>query len=93
MDVSPIPLPYGKSYHLFLSFCQEDEERAYSETGRQIPAQVFISYTRLQTWSSCNGKHFGWHRKKHENSLSRVSEIQRKSTLQNGNFIRNHGGT
>lgn len=30
MDVSPIPLPYGKSYHLFLSFCQEDEERAYS---------------------------------------------------------------
>lgn len=30
MDVSPIPLPYGKSFHLFLSFCQEDEERAYS---------------------------------------------------------------
>ncbi|XP_065939099.1 uncharacterized protein [Magallana gigas] len=30
MDVSPIPLPYGKGFHLFLSFCQEDEERAYS---------------------------------------------------------------
>lgn len=30
MDVSPIPLPYGKSFHLFLSFCHEDEGRAYS---------------------------------------------------------------
>lgn len=30
MDVSPIPLPYGKGFHLFFSFCQEDEERAYS---------------------------------------------------------------
>ncbi|XP_034308161.2 uncharacterized protein [Magallana gigas] len=30
MELSPIPLPYGKSYHLFLSFCQEDEEIAYS---------------------------------------------------------------
>lgn len=24
-SISPIILPYGKSYHLFLSFCQEDE--------------------------------------------------------------------
>lgn len=30
MDLSPIPLPYGKTYHLFLSFCQEDEEIAFS---------------------------------------------------------------
>lgn len=30
MELSPIPLPYGKTYHLFLSFCQEDEEIAYS---------------------------------------------------------------
>lgn len=30
MDLSPIPLPYGKTYHLFLSFCQEDEGIAYS---------------------------------------------------------------
>lgn len=30
MELSPIILPYGKSYHLFLSFCQEDEEIAYS---------------------------------------------------------------
>lgn len=30
LELSPIPLPYGKTYHLFLSFCQEDEEIAYS---------------------------------------------------------------
>lgn len=30
MELSPISLPYGKIYHLFLSFCQEDEERVRS---------------------------------------------------------------
>lgn len=30
MDVvPPINLPYGKEYHLFLSFCNEDEEKAF----------------------------------------------------------------
>lgn len=30
MELSTIALPYGKIYHLFLSFCQEDEERVHS---------------------------------------------------------------
>ncbi|XP_061195242.1 uncharacterized protein LOC133203480 [Saccostrea echinata] len=30
MEVTQIPLPYGKSYHIFLSFCHEDEETAHS---------------------------------------------------------------
>lgn len=30
MDLSPINLPYGKIYHLFLSFCDDDEERVFS---------------------------------------------------------------
>ena len=30
MDLPPpIILPYGKDYHLFMSFCKEDEERAF----------------------------------------------------------------
>ncbi|XP_078341420.1 uncharacterized protein LOC144627679 [Crassostrea virginica] len=30
MDLPPpINLPYGKDYHLFMSFCKEDEERAF----------------------------------------------------------------
>lgn len=30
MELSPIVLPYGKIYHVFLSFAQEDEERVFS---------------------------------------------------------------
>ncbi|XP_048739832.2 uncharacterized protein LOC125654095 isoform X2 [Ostrea edulis] len=30
MDITPIPLPYGKNYQIFLSFCHEDEEVALS---------------------------------------------------------------
>lgn len=30
MDLSPIHLPYGKIYHLFFSFCDDDEERVFS---------------------------------------------------------------
>ena len=30
MDLPPpIILPYGKNYHLFMSFCKEDEEKAF----------------------------------------------------------------
>lgn len=81
MELSTIALPYGKIYHLFLSFCQEDEERVHSllhELEDKYALKCLYQIRDFRTWSGCYRKYFGWYREEYENSLLCISEVQRK---------------
>lgn len=89
MELSTIALPYGKIYHLFLSFCQEDEERVHSllhELEDKYALKCLYHIRDFRPGVAVTENIL-------ENSLLCISEVQRKWNVQNGSSIRNHGIT
>uniref|UniRef100_A0A8W8LJW9 TIR domain-containing protein n=1 Tax=Magallana gigas TaxID=29159 RepID=A0A8W8LJW9_MAGGI len=84
MELSTIALPYGKIYHLFLSFCQEDEERVRSllheledKSSKKVKCAKWKFYTE------------SWHHTKCENGMIPIllEPIEMPRELQTINYV------